>query len=75
MTGISILFRNLQGKFQAFDWGSGENVVRYGASSPPQVNLSSSTPAQALYLPPSNDFLVQPGDQARLIQAGLCYVM
>ena len=60
-------FTNLQGKFQAFDWGSAENLARYGVSSPPQVNLSSSTPAQALYLPPSNDFLVQPGDFHRLI--------
>ena len=61
-------FTNLQGKFQAFDWGSAENLARYGVSSPPQVNLSSSTPAQALYLPPTNDFLVQPGDFLRLIQ-------
>lgn len=61
--------QNIQkGKFQAFDWGPAENLVRYGASSPPQVNLTSSTPAQALYLPPSNDFLVQPGDFNRLIQ-------
>ena len=62
-------FRNFQGKFQAFDWGSAGNLERYGANSPPQVNLATSTPAQALYLPPSNDFLVQPGDFNRLIQA------
>ena len=65
---MEIFHKNLQGKFQAFDWGSGENLVRFGASRPPQVNLSSSTPAQALYLPPSNDFLVQPADFTRLIE-------
>ena len=42
--------------------------MRYRASNPPQVNLSSSTPPQALYLPPTNDFLVQPGDYQRLIE-------
>ena len=58
-----------QAKFQAFDWGSGGNRRRYGASSsPPEVNLSLATPPQALYLPQHNDYLVQPRDYARLLQ-------
>ena len=44
------------------------NLERYGASSPPQVNLASSTPAQALYLPQANDYLVQPQDYQRLME-------
>ena len=58
----------LAGSFQAFDWGPAGNMERYGSSSPPQVDLSTSTPAQALYLPRGNDYLVQPQDYQRLIQ-------
>lgn len=58
----------IAGSFQAFDWGPAGNMERYGSSSPPQVDLSTSTPAQALYLPQGNDYLVQPQDYQRLIQ-------
>ena len=58
----------LAGAFQAFDWGPAGNLERYGASSPPQLDLSTSTPAQALYLPQANDYLVQPQDYQRLME-------
>ena len=58
----------LAGAFQAFDWGPAGNLEKYGASSPPQLDLSTSTPAQALYLPQANDYLVQPQDYQRLME-------
>eukprot|EP00090_Calanus_glacialis_P011688 TRINITY_DN20055_c0_g1_i2.p1 TRINITY_DN20055_c0_g1~~TRINITY_DN20055_c0_g1_i2.p1 ORF type:complete len:220 (-),score=66.80 TRINITY_DN20055_c0_g1_i2:56-715(-) len=57
----------LQDKFQAFDWGEEENIKKYNSTHPPQVDLGRATPAQAIYVAPGNDYLVQPEDYNRLV--------
>ena len=57
-----------QQRFQAYDWGEERNMIKYNSSTPPQVDLSLSTPAHALYLAAGNDYLGQPGDYTRLVE-------
>ena len=72
----------LQERFQAFDWGEQENLLKYNNRRPPQVDLGRATPAQAIYVAPvqvlmyilifkfssqGNDYLVQPEDYNRLV--------
>ena len=40
----------LQERFQAFDWGEQGNLGKYGARTPPQVDLGKATPPQAIYV-------------------------
>lgn len=48
-----------EGNFQYFDYGSKENIVRYGQENPPQYQLQNiSTPIALFYA--QNDWLAGP---------------
>jgi len=42
-------------------------MEKYGAKTPPQVDLGKATPPQAIYVAQGNDYLVQPEDYNRLV--------
>merc|ERR1719483_788600 len=57
----------LSRRFQAFDFGTSGNVLKYKQTCPPSVDLAKTTPPHAFYVAHANDYLVQPQDYNRLI--------
>ncbi|KAI1281926.1 Gastric triacylglycerol lipase [Halotydeus destructor] len=54
------------GKFETFNHGAKENLVRYGSKVQPEYDLSRITNKDIVLMRADNDFLVQPKDLAKL---------
>lgn len=55
-----------EGNFQYFDYGSKENIVRYGQEYPPQYQLQNiSTPIALFYA--QNDWLAGPEVKTKIL--------
>ena len=54
-------------KFQAYDWGTDENQIRYGQRNPPEYDLSKFVLPVALFYG-DNDYLADPEDVQQLIE-------
>jgi len=54
------------GTFQAYDYGTSENIKHYNQSTPPQYNVSNNTIPTAIFTG-GRDALADPTDVARLL--------
>ncbi|KAI1281925.1 Gastric triacylglycerol lipase [Halotydeus destructor] len=54
------------GKFETFDYGAKENLVRYGSKVQPEYDLSRITNKDIVLMRADNDWLVHPKDLAKL---------